>query len=53
MNALLAGDLAALRAMYRNFFRDPCSTGLISVPYGMTGAYFGKKINNANRTLLT
>lgn len=49
MSALLAGDLAALRPMYRNFFRDPCSAGLIGVPYGMTSAYFGKTIKNVHR----
>jgi putative sugar O-methyltransferase len=49
MSALLAGDLATLRPMYRNFFRDPCSAGLISVPYGMTRAYFGKAIKNVHR----
>jgi hypothetical protein len=32
--ALLMHDIAALRRMYSNFFRDPCSTGLIAVPYG-------------------
>jgi hypothetical protein len=49
MRALLAHDIDALRAMYRNFFRDPCSTGLIGVPYGMAKAYFGKTIKNAHR----
>lgn len=49
MDALLDRDLATLRAMYRNFYRDPCSTGLISVPYGMTSAYFGKTITNVHR----
>lgn len=46
MNALLTRDLAALRAIYGNFFRDPCSTGLINVPYGMSRAYFGRTIKN-------
>jgi hypothetical protein len=35
IQALQTRDLAALQKMYRNFFRDPCSTGLIALPYGM------------------
>lgn len=49
MDALVSRDLTALRSMYRNFFRDPCSTGLISVPYGMTGTYFGGTLTNIHR----
>jgi hypothetical protein len=37
--ALASRDLAALEAMYRNFFRDPCGAGLIGVPYRMGAAY--------------
>ena len=40
MRALQEGDVAALRTMYANFFRDRCATGLIGVPYGMVKAYF-------------
>jgi hypothetical protein len=47
--ALLMRDIAALRGMYANFFRDACSAGLISVPYGMTGAYFGGKMTDLHR----
>jgi hypothetical protein len=47
--ALLMHDIAALRGMYANFFRDPCCTGLTSVPYGMTGAYFGGKMTDLHR----
>jgi hypothetical protein len=39
MHALLTRDIDALRRAYRNFFRDPCSTGLIGVPYGMSRPY--------------
>lgn len=49
--ALLKNDIAALRGMYRNFFRDPCSTGLTTVPYGMTGAYFGGKMTDLHRRI--
>jgi hypothetical protein len=37
--------------MYTNFFRDPCCTGLTSVPYGMTGAYFGGKMTDLHRRI--
>jgi hypothetical protein len=47
--ALLTRDIKMLRGMYRNFFRDPCSTGLLGVPFGMSKAYFGGKINNLHR----
>lgn len=40
MQALQEGDVAALRTMYANFFRDRCASGLIGVPYGMAKAYF-------------
>jgi hypothetical protein len=40
MRALQEGDVAALRGLYANFFRDRCATGLIGVPYGMVDAYF-------------
>jgi putative sugar O-methyltransferase len=35
--------------MYRNFFRDPCSTGLLGVPFGMSKAYFGGTIKDIHR----
>jgi hypothetical protein len=44
IQALRTRDIHTLRAMYRTFFRDPCSTGLIHVPYGMTRAYFSGPI---------
>jgi len=37
--ALRDRDLLTLRGMYRNFFRDPCSTGLIGAPYGLAPPY--------------
>ena len=39
--ALRRGDTSTLGEMYRHFYRDPCSTGLVSVPWGMRQAYFG------------
>jgi putative sugar O-methyltransferase len=47
--ALLTRDIDALRRMYRNFFRDPCSSGLLGAPYGMSNAYFGGKIKDVHR----
>ena len=44
--ALASRDLATLTAAYRNFFRDPCSAGLIGVPYKMHGAYRGLPIDD-------
>jgi hypothetical protein len=35
--------------MYRNFFRDPCSTGLLTAPYGMSKAFFRKNIKDIHR----
>jgi hypothetical protein len=48
IQALSTQDIHALRALYRNFFRNPCSTGLIHVPYGMTKAYFSGPIKEAH-----
>jgi putative sugar O-methyltransferase len=47
--ALLTRDIDALQRMYRNFFRDPCSSGLLGAPYGMSKAYFGGKIKDVHR----
>ena len=47
--ALLTRDIDALGRMYRNFFRDPCSSGLLGAPYGMSKAYFGGKIKDVHR----
>ena len=49
MHALMTRDITALRAIYSNFFRDPCSTGLVSVPYGMTRNYFGSTMKDIHR----
>lgn len=49
MRALETCNTEALGRMYRNFFRDPCSAGLIGVPYGMTGAFSGGRIRDVHR----
>lgn len=38
MQALQAGDVDALRAMYRNFYRNTCSNGLVDLPADMAKA---------------
>jgi hypothetical protein len=35
--------------MYRDFFRDPCASGMVGVPYGMSRSYFGGTIRNIHR----
>ena len=49
MQALQDRDLTALGKMYGNFFRDPCATGLVTAPYGMSKAYFRNPIKDAYR----
>jgi hypothetical protein len=46
--ALRTHDLAALRRMYRNLYRDPCSAGLI-VLQRMAKDYFGSTIKDIHR----
>jgi putative sugar O-methyltransferase len=47
--ALVSRDIDALRRMYRNFFRDSCSAGLLGAPYGMSKEYFGGNIKDVHR----
>lgn len=49
MQALQTGDLDTLRSIYRNFFRDRCSSGLVDLPYGKPKAWFGQLIDNRRR----
>ena len=49
IDALLKRDIVGLRRMYRNFFRDPCSSGLLGAPNGMSKAYFGGAIKDMYR----
>lgn len=51
MHALQTRDFVTLRKMYRNFFRDRCSTGLIGMPYGMSQGYLGGKSKDFYRRL--
>jgi len=49
--ALASRDLVVLDGMYRNFFRDPCSAGLIGVPYKMSEAYRGRSFDDCSGRL--
>lgn len=51
VRALSTRDIDALRSMYRNFFRDPCSTGLVGLPVDMQECYFGNHIGAFYREL--
>jgi hypothetical protein len=42
--ALTDHDLSSLRVMYQNFFRDPCSTGLIEQSYSRIAAHSDQPI---------
>jgi len=48
-SALASRDIAAVQSMYRNFFRDSCSAGLIGVPYKMSEAYSGRVVDDSYR----
>jgi putative sugar O-methyltransferase len=49
IRALLGRDTETLGRMYRNFFRDACSSGLLAVPNGMSKAYFAGRIKDVYR----
>lgn len=44
MAALETEDIESLGRMYRNFWRDPCSLGLVGLPVDMEATYFGEII---------
>ncbi|HZU24388.1 MAG TPA: putative sugar O-methyltransferase [Bryobacteraceae bacterium] len=45
MEALRGRNIEALRHMYRNFFRNPCSTNLVGLPVDMQRCYFSGEID--------
>lgn len=53
MQALEECNTNELDKIYRNFWREPCSTGLIGLPVDMKKSFFGnnKKISYVNKTL--
>lgn len=51
MKALTEENLDELANMYRNFFRDACSTGLVGLPVNMKKRYFSGNITKRDRLL--
>jgi hypothetical protein len=51
IRALETRNVGALNGMYRRFFRDACSTGLVGVPWGMSQAYWGGVAKRFDRRL--
>jgi hypothetical protein len=51
MKALEEDNLDNLATMYRNFFRDPCSKGLVGLPGNMKMHYFSGKIAKRHKLL--
>jgi hypothetical protein len=49
LKALVTRDIAALGRMYRNLFRDACSTGILGAPGGLSQAYFSGRIRDVFR----
>jgi|GEM_PF-1245104 len=49
IRALRENNTVALGRMYRNFYRDPCSAGLLAAPGGMSRAYFDGQIKDRYR----
>jgi putative sugar O-methyltransferase len=48
IQALMTRDIDTLREMYRNFYRDPCSAGLITLQ-SIAKDYFGETIKDLHR----
>jgi hypothetical protein len=49
MKALFSEDVAELQRMYQNFFRDPCSTGLVGLPINIPNLLSGGAIKQEFR----
>jgi putative sugar O-methyltransferase len=49
IRALIENDTAALAKAYRNFYRDPCSSGLLAAPNGLSSTYFNASIKDIYR----
>jgi putative sugar O-methyltransferase len=52
IQALSTHNIVALQSMYRNFFRDPCSVGLIGRPLNLAKAYASGKLQDTHRRFL-
>ncbi|WP_448105297.1 putative sugar O-methyltransferase [Pedobacter panaciterrae] len=51
MNALELRDELKVKAIYENFMRDDCSTGLHGLPVDMNKIYFGGKISDIDSAI--
>jgi putative sugar O-methyltransferase len=51
MKALEDEDIPALQTIYQNFWRDPCSTGLLGFSAHMKKQYFGRRIQRKHKKL--
>jgi len=49
MKALLSENVTELQRMYQNFFRDPCSTGLVGFPINIPNLFSGGAIKQKFR----
>jgi putative sugar O-methyltransferase len=49
MKSLLSENVAELQRMYQNFFRDPCSTGLVGLPINIPNLLSGGAIKQKFR----
>ena len=49
MKALLAGNVEEVQRTYRNFFRDPCSSGLVGLPVNIPNLFGGGPIKQKYR----
>jgi hypothetical protein len=49
MKALQSGDVPTLERMYQNFYRDPCSTGLVGLPINIPNIFSGGSIKQKFR----
>ncbi len=49
MKALLSENVTELRRMYQNFFRDPCSSGLVGLPINIPNLFSGGAIKQKFR----
>lgn len=49
IKALLAGNVEEVQRTYRNFFRDPCSSGLVGLPIKIPNLFTGGHIKQSYR----
>jgi len=51
MSALMNEDISALQVIYGNFWRNPCSAGLVGLALDMRSRFFGSMITLKDRKL--